>query len=229
MKKNTTVTRAKKQSRDNFTEKLKEKLKETEKLKEQEFSIDCDWRLFSSTAKECVECDDFAMCKRQRIDAMKPLSYFGLTQGVIEDDAKEYAEFIREMDKMELAMWREEATIESMDQRPDDEAVIETTQYKSKGYRTLHSVMKFLDDENVPYVYSPPNDLFVANFMMVSHTTYGVSLRLTGTKGIPSGVKFKTKAYKAKGRNYKYAKSDEAEVIFAILKSIVRYRKRYDK
>lgn len=195
--------------------------------KREEHILDCDWRLFSSTAKDCIECTEFTNCKKQRAIALAPLEYIGLTQGVVEEDAKDYAEFIREMDKIEIDMWREEAALESMDEK--EEEVIETAQYKSKGYRTLAPMMKFLDNENIPTVYSPPNDLFVANFMMVSHTAYGVSLRLTAMKGVPKGVKFKTKAYKTKGRNYKYTKSDDADTIFAILKSITRYRKRYDQ
>jgi hypothetical protein len=111
--------------------------------------------------------------------------------------------------------------------KSEEEKDVEEPKKQTKSYLTLQPIMLFLEAENIPFIYSEPNDLFISYFMMVSYVPQGISLRLTSMGGVPSGTKFMKQIYKSdfNKKQYKYVKRDAFESLFPIIRSVVFYRK----
>jgi hypothetical protein len=187
----------------------------------------CDWRLFSAAAKECMMCMDYEVC-RAKIEQsnVQPVRRHIATDE-IEEDAKQYADLIREMDQLD-DYFNSDKIEQPMIQEDESEATEEDSEefIETKGYKELKPIAEFLERENIPINYVPPDDLYVANFMMVSYYMGKVTVRTTASGGIPFSAKFIKKLFKGENKvTFKYTKRGTIEEMLPIIKSIVFYRK----
>jgi len=191
--------------------------------------MDCDWRVFLDTSKECLSCSDFEKCRSQK-ELRNPenrRSQFFLTSPEVEEDAKLAADLIREMDAANSYYDAPEFSEDANSETDEDE---ETQEKETKGYQELTPIAEFFRRENIPILYNPPNDIFASNFMLVSYAGGGAFIvRLTGMGGVPYEVKLTKKLYKDKGKTYKYVRRGTFDVIFPLIRSVVFYRKSNGK
>lgn len=189
----------------------------------------CNWKLFSESAKECTMCTDYELC-RDKFEAAHALpERRAIATDVIEDDAKEYAEMIRELDILN-DIYSDEQVAPQPEQPEDSEegSVLSEEFIETKGYKELLPIANFLEKENIPVQYIPPDNIYVANFMMVSYTTGKITVRTTSTQGIPFTAKFIKKVFKGDNKlTFKYTKRDTLDVMLPIIKSIVFSRKNH--
>lgn len=198
-------------------------------------TLRCSWKLFSDKSKDCLSCDEYSSCRTtaEKHDFTRQYQKLFISTAVIEDDAKEAAEMIREEDRINLEMYGIEYPQAAQQQQPveeDDPAELDDIR-RTKSYRSLAPIVKFMESENVPILFTPPNDLFVSTFMMVTFSSPEFfTIRLTAQKDIPKAIKFVHKSFQGNKRVYKYAKKGTLNEIFPIIKSVVRNRKsNYEK
>ena len=186
----------------------------------------CDWRLFLASSKECTICTDYEIC-REKIEQSNAIpARRKIATDVIEDDAKDYAELIREMDILD-DMYSSDRVEQPVLQDEESEEEEDSEEYiESKGYKELLPIAEFLERENIPLQYIPPNNLYAANFLMVTYYIGKVTVRTTTTGGIPFTAKFIKKLFKGDNKIvFKYAKRGSIEEMLPIIKSIVFFRK----
>lgn len=187
----------------------------------------CSWKLFSESSKDCTMCLDYEQCRDTLEAAHVAPPRSNIALDVIEDDAKEYAEMIRELDILNDVYSDERATPQPEQPEDSEEGAVLSEEFvETKGYKELLPVATFLEKENIPVQYIPPDNLYVANFMMVSFTTGKLTVRTTSTQGIPFTAKFIKKLFKGDNKiTFKYTKRDSIDVMLPIIKSIVFSRK----
>lgn len=189
-------------------------------------SRQCDWRLFVANSKECTMCTDFEVCreKMEQANAVEPRQKIAID--VVEDDAKAYAEYIRELDALD-DLFNSDRIEQPQIQEEESEETEDSEEFnETKGYKELLPIAEFLERENIPIQYIPPDNLYVANFMMVTYYLNKVTVRTTATNGIPYTAKFIKKLFKGENKvTFKYSKRGTIEEILPIIKSIIFYRK----
>lgn len=185
---------------------------------------DCSWKLFSKDSEDCLACMYYPNCKREvdnrDIDAL--IANHMHTIAVVEDDAKEYAEFIRETDKLNQDMYGAEQILDGKKE------VIPDYIKDAKSYKELTPIINFLKSENIPILFLPPYDVFASTFMMVTYKSAMFTVRVTSLKGIAKESNFKGKIHKAKNNKiYRHVRKGTLEEVFPIIVNIVAYRKQH--
>jgi hypothetical protein len=185
----------------------------------------CSWKLFARNSKDCLSCEYYSHCSKE-VEKRSPDYQLRrlIPTGIVEDDAKEYAEFLREMDKYDSDIFIEEEKLEGREVSSEKDVIKE-----SRTYKELTPIAEYFENENIPTLFIPPKELYAATFMLVSFETPDVfTVKLTALGGVPNNIKFLKKPYKGKNnRTYKYTKRGTIEVMFPIIKNVVAYRKKH--
>jgi hypothetical protein len=186
-------------------------------------TITCNWVLFASQTKECLSCENYHKCliENEKRDPDRILRSYLKTIAVVEDDAKEFADLLREQDKLDLdELYTEES------QGLSDKTIEDIKNYKS--YKELAPIAYFLDGENIPFNYIPPNELYASTFLMITFSSLTYTMRLSSLSGVSKDIKMVNRLYKARNnRVYKYLKKGTLDMIFPIIKNLIYYRKSH--
>jgi len=187
----------------------------------------CDWRLFVDKNRDCLICEDYEKCRYNKLindpTYIKNKSF--MTDGVIEDDAIEYAAFLKELDRINDELLLSDLGLIKDVEEEDPEV---TTTKISKGLKELTPIINFLDAENIPSLFNEPNDLFIADFMMITYLSPNVfSVKLTSLKGVHQDIIFMKQTYKSvvSKRKYSYSKKTDFNTMLTVVRGVVFCRK----